>query len=110
MTPVAVSTTTRPCQVSDTAKSLIAPPRVGGPSPALVSQSRRAKRPAERQLEPFGDPVEATPSHDRRCFNSTVTSWANTGARDLHLELRDAITPGTRGVRELLLDALRDTV
>jgi GntR family transcriptional regulator/MocR family aminotransferase len=39
-----------------------------------------------------------------------VTPWANTGARDLHLELRDAITPGARGVRELLLDALRDTV
>lgn len=39
-----------------------------------------------------------------------MTSWANTGARDLHLELRGAITPGTRGVRELLLDALRDTV
>jgi GntR family transcriptional regulator/MocR family aminotransferase len=43
-------------------------------------------------------------------FNSGVTSWANTGTRDLHLELRDAITPGTRGVRELLLTALRDAV
>jgi GntR family transcriptional regulator/MocR family aminotransferase len=39
-----------------------------------------------------------------------VTSWANAGARDLHLELRDAISPGTRGVREVLLDALRAAV
>jgi GntR family transcriptional regulator/MocR family aminotransferase len=39
-----------------------------------------------------------------------VTSWSNTGARDLHLDLRGAITPGARGVRELLLDALRDAV
>jgi GntR family transcriptional regulator/MocR family aminotransferase len=39
-----------------------------------------------------------------------VTSWANTGTRDLHLELRGAITPGARGVRELLIVALRDAV
>ncbi len=39
-----------------------------------------------------------------------MTSWANIGTRDLYLELRDAISPGTRGVRELLLDALREAV
>ena len=39
-----------------------------------------------------------------------MTSWANTGARDLHLDLRDRITPGTRGVRDLLITALRDAV
>ncbi|WP_163795558.1 PLP-dependent aminotransferase family protein [Mycolicibacterium sediminis] len=39
-----------------------------------------------------------------------MTSWADSGARDLHLELRDAITPGARGARDLLLDALRDAV
>ena len=39
-----------------------------------------------------------------------VTSWANSGTRDLHLELREAITPGARGARELLLTALRDAV
>ncbi|EKF21951.1 bacterial regulatory s, gntR family protein [Mycolicibacterium hassiacum DSM 44199] len=31
-------------------------------------------------------------------------------SRDLHLDLRAAITPGARGVRELLLTALRDAV
>lgn len=39
-----------------------------------------------------------------------MVSWANTGARDLHLDLRQAITPGVRGARELLLTALRDAV
>lgn len=39
-----------------------------------------------------------------------MLSWANTGGRDLHLELRDAITPGARGARELLIGALRDAV
>lgn len=39
-----------------------------------------------------------------------MTSWANSGSRDLHLDLREAITPGTRGARELLLTALRDAV
>jgi len=43
-------------------------------------------------------------------FNPMVTSWANSGTRDLHLELREAITPGARGARELLLTALRDAV
>jgi GntR family transcriptional regulator/MocR family aminotransferase len=37
-------------------------------------------------------------------------SWANRGSRDLHLDLRQAITPGARGVRDLLLSALRDAV
>ncbi|MGZ8813202.1 MAG: MocR-like pyridoxine biosynthesis transcription factor PdxR [Mycobacterium sp.] len=39
-----------------------------------------------------------------------MASWANPGHRDLHLDLRDAITPGARGTRELLLTALRDAV
>lgn len=39
-----------------------------------------------------------------------MTSWANTGTRDLHLDLRERIRPGTRGARELLLTALRDAV
>jgi GntR family transcriptional regulator/MocR family aminotransferase len=43
-------------------------------------------------------------------FNLNVTSWANSGTRDLHLDLRDAITPGARGARDLLLDALRDAI
>ena len=30
-----------------------------------------------------------------------MTSWANPGGRDLHLDLREAIAPGTRGAREL---------
>src|SRR5689334_23174511 len=43
-------------------------------------------------------------------FNSVVTSWANSGSRDLHLDLREVVTPGARGSRELLLSALRDAV
>ena len=39
-----------------------------------------------------------------------MDSWANPGSRDLHLDLREAITPGVRGARELLLSALRDAV
>jgi GntR family transcriptional regulator/MocR family aminotransferase len=39
-----------------------------------------------------------------------MTSWANSGTRDLHLDLRHTITPGARGVRDLLLSALRDAV
>ena len=39
-----------------------------------------------------------------------MPSWANFGSRDLHLDLREAITPGARGARELLLTALRDAV
>jgi GntR family transcriptional regulator/MocR family aminotransferase len=44
-----------------------------------------------------------------------VSSWSNSGsagsgARDLHLDLREVITPGARGARELLLNALREAV
>ena len=54
-----------------------------------------------------GDSVAREPSG-----SIVVQGWAAVRKvnRDLHLDLRDAITPGTRGVRELLLDALRDTV
>ncbi|KUI28319.1 GntR family transcriptional regulator [Mycobacterium sp. IS-1742] len=39
-----------------------------------------------------------------------MTSWANPGTRDLHLDLREVIRPGARGVRELLVNALREAV
>ncbi|MBJ7341675.1 PLP-dependent aminotransferase family protein [Mycolicibacterium sp.] len=39
-----------------------------------------------------------------------VVSWANSSERDLHLDLREAITPGARGTREVLISALRDAV
>lgn len=39
-----------------------------------------------------------------------MLSWANSGSRDLHLDLRDVIRPGTRGARELLINALREAV
>ena len=39
-----------------------------------------------------------------------MDSWANSGSRDLHLELRGTITPGVRGIREQLIAALRDTI
>lgn len=39
-----------------------------------------------------------------------MISWANSSSRDLHLDLREIITPGARGVRELLLTALRYAV
>jgi GntR family transcriptional regulator/MocR family aminotransferase len=39
-----------------------------------------------------------------------VVSWSNSESRDLHLNLREAIRPGARGVRELLVNALRDAV
>ncbi|MGU3502745.1 MocR-like pyridoxine biosynthesis transcription factor PdxR [Mycobacterium sp. C31M] len=39
-----------------------------------------------------------------------MTSWANSGSRDLHLDLRGAITPGSRGARDALVHALRDTI
>lgn len=39
-----------------------------------------------------------------------MVSWANTGSRDLHLDLREAVGPGRRGVRTILLGALRDAV
>src|SRR3954469_12250638 len=43
-------------------------------------------------------------------FNPSVSSWANSGSRDLHLDLREVIKPGSRGTRDLLLGALRDAV
>ncbi|MGE0777237.1 PLP-dependent aminotransferase family protein [Mycolicibacterium sp.] len=39
-----------------------------------------------------------------------MTSWANFGTRDLHLDLRGALSPGARGTREALIGALRDAV
>ncbi|WP_422743951.1 PLP-dependent aminotransferase family protein [Mycobacterium sp. WMMD1722] len=39
-----------------------------------------------------------------------MTSWANSGARDLHLDLREVIRPGARGVRDVLISAMRDAV
>jgi GntR family transcriptional regulator/MocR family aminotransferase len=41
-------------------------------------------------------------------FNSWVTSWSNSGGRDLHLDLAGVITPRARGAREQLIAALRD--
>ncbi len=37
-----------------------------------------------------------------------MTSWANIGARDLHLDLREALTPRARGTKDALIAALRD--
>ena len=37
-----------------------------------------------------------------------MVSWANSGTRDLHLELRGSVTPGARGIKEQLITALRD--
>ena len=39
-----------------------------------------------------------------------MESWANSASRDLHLDLRQTITPGARGARDLLLGSLRDAV
>ena len=39
-----------------------------------------------------------------------MVSWANSGSRDLHLNLQQAIRPGTRGAKDLLAGALRDAV
>lgn len=39
-----------------------------------------------------------------------VHSWANSGTRDLHLDLREALTPGARGTKDALIAALRDSV
>jgi GntR family transcriptional regulator/MocR family aminotransferase len=39
-----------------------------------------------------------------------MDSWANSGSRDLHLDLQQTIAPGARGARDLLLTALRDAV
>src|SRR3954466_6087093 len=43
-------------------------------------------------------------------FNLAMNSWANSGSRDLHLDLRQSFTPGARGARDQLLSALRDAV
>ncbi|WP_441964225.1 MocR-like pyridoxine biosynthesis transcription factor PdxR [Mycolicibacterium houstonense] len=45
-----------------------------------------------------------------RWFNNAVTSRANLGSRDLHLELRTVIAPGSRTAREQLITALRDGI
>jgi GntR family transcriptional regulator/MocR family aminotransferase len=37
-----------------------------------------------------------------------VTSWANSGSRDLYLDLRETLTPGVRGAKDALIAALRD--
>jgi len=37
-----------------------------------------------------------------------MTSWANSGSRDLHLDLRESLTPGARGAKDALIAALRD--
>lgn len=39
-----------------------------------------------------------------------MDSWANLTSLDLHLNLRGVLVPGSRGVRDVLLDALRDAV
>jgi GntR family transcriptional regulator/MocR family aminotransferase len=39
-----------------------------------------------------------------------MNSWANSAGRDLHLDLREVVKPGARGVRDLLIVALRDAV
>ncbi len=39
-----------------------------------------------------------------------MVSWANSGTRDLHLELGESVTPGARGAKELLMTAVRDAV
>lgn len=43
-------------------------------------------------------------------FNFVVQLWANSGTRDLHLDLREALTPGARGTKDALIAALRDSV
>ncbi|MGE2736664.1 PLP-dependent aminotransferase family protein [Mycolicibacterium vaccae] len=39
-----------------------------------------------------------------------MTSWANFGSRDLHLELGTTLAPGARGAKDALIIALRDAV
>src|SRR5262249_17344466 len=55
-------------------------------------------------------PPTLTPNVPSTWFNLAMDSWANPGTRDLHLDLRQTITPGARGARDLLLSALRDAV
>ncbi|CAA0101908.1 HTH-type transcriptional regulatory protein GabR [Mycolicibacterium vanbaalenii] len=37
-----------------------------------------------------------------------MTSWANSGSRDLHLDLRGSLVPGARGTKDALSAALRE--
>lgn len=37
-----------------------------------------------------------------------MVSWANSGSRDLHIDLRQSLVPGTRGAKDTLSAALRD--
>src|ERR1700754_4695527 len=53
-------------------------------------------------------PTTVLPKVPSWWFNQAMDSWANSGSRDLHLDLRRTITPGARGARDLLLSALRD--
>ena len=39
-----------------------------------------------------------------------MVSWANSGHRDLHLDLRATLRPGARGAKDALIGALRDAV
>ncbi|MGQ9406273.1 MocR-like pyridoxine biosynthesis transcription factor PdxR [Mycolicibacterium gilvum] len=39
-----------------------------------------------------------------------MSSWSNSGSRDLHLDLREALRPGVRGSRNALVAALREAV
>lgn len=39
-----------------------------------------------------------------------VSSWSNSGSRDLHLDLREVLRPGARGSKNALIAALRDAV
>src|ERR1700752_1245153 len=55
-------------------------------------------------------PTTLIPKVPSAWFNLAMGSWANSGSRDLHLDLRQTITPGARGARELLLSAVRDAV
>src|SRR5258708_12371449 len=55
-------------------------------------------------------PSTLVPKVPSAWFNLAMDSWANSGSRDLHLDLRQTITPGSRGARERLLTALRDAV
>ncbi len=39
-----------------------------------------------------------------------MVSWANSGSRDLHLELPESLVPGARGTKDVVISALRDAV
>src|ERR1700754_975858 len=55
-------------------------------------------------------PSTLVPKVPSAWFNLAMGSRSNSGSRDLHLDLRQTITPGARGARELLLSAVRDAV